>query len=94
MKNDGKLLEPSQFVEEIRQPLDIKPVTIRLNDDEKTRFASLRFGIIQKPVLEQVEKDYISRLLQNFAMNRNCFEQLPRLPAEVLLQQPDPGAIG
>jgi len=69
MKNDGKLLEPSQFVEEIRLPLDLKPEIIRLTEEEKTNFASLRFGIVQKPVLEQVEKDYINRLLEKFIMN-------------------------
>jgi DNA helicase II / ATP-dependent DNA helicase PcrA len=69
MKNDGKLLEPSQFVEEIRLPLGLEPEEIRLSEDEKTSFASLRFGIIQKPVLEKVEKDYINRLLDKFIMN-------------------------
>ena len=69
MKNDGKLLEPSQFVEEIRLPLDLKPTILRLSEEEKTLFGSLRFGIIQKPVLEQVSKDYINHLLEKFVMN-------------------------
>ena len=69
MKNDGSLLEPSQFAEEIRQPLQLKTEEIRLSENEKLLFSSLRFGITQKPVLEKAEKDYISRLLQNFAMN-------------------------
>jgi DNA helicase II / ATP-dependent DNA helicase PcrA len=69
MKNDGKLLEPSQFTEELRQPLKLEPEVIRLSEDEKILYASLRFGIIQKPVLEQVEKDYINRLLEKFVMN-------------------------
>ena len=69
MKNDGKLLEPSQFAEEIRQPLQLQTETIGLAEEEKLFFSSLRFGMIQKPVLLQAEKDYISRLLQNFAMN-------------------------
>jgi DNA helicase II / ATP-dependent DNA helicase PcrA len=69
MKNDGKLLEPSQFIEELREPLQAEPQTVRLTDDEKTLFASLRFGIIQKPVLQQAETDYINRLLDKFVMN-------------------------
>lgn len=69
MKNDGKLLEPSQFLEEIKEPLTLIPDKIRLNDDEKTFFSALRFGVIQKPVLEQAEKDYINRLLEKFVMN-------------------------
>jgi DNA helicase-2/ATP-dependent DNA helicase PcrA len=69
MKNDGKLLEPSQFVEEIKAPLDLQPETIRLSEADKLLYTALRFGIIQKPVLAQAEKDYIDRLLQNFVMN-------------------------
>jgi DNA helicase II / ATP-dependent DNA helicase PcrA len=69
MKNDGKLLEPSQFAEEIRQPLHIEPEEIVLDDKEKLSFSALRFGIVQKPVLEQADKDYTDRLLQNFVMN-------------------------
>lgn len=69
MKNDGKLLEPSQFVEELKEPLEIKEKKILLTDDEKTEFAALRFGIIQKPILELAEKDYINRLLEKFVMN-------------------------
>lgn len=69
MKNDGKLLEPSQFVEELRQPLDLTPQIIRLTEEDKLLFSSLRFGIVKKPVLEQGEKDFINRLLEKFVMN-------------------------
>lgn len=69
MKNDGKLLEPSQFVEEFRQPLHIEPVITPLTPEEKLLYSSLRFGIVQKPVLAQMEKDYISRLLEKFVMS-------------------------
>lgn len=69
MKNDGKLMEPSQFIEELREPLQIEPQPVRLTEEEKTVFASLRFGIIQKPVLQQAETDYINRLLEKFVMN-------------------------
>jgi DNA helicase II / ATP-dependent DNA helicase PcrA len=69
MKNDGKSLEPSQFAEEIRQQLNIEPEEIILSDNEKLIFSALRFGIVQKPVLQQAEKDYTDQLLQNFVMN-------------------------
>lgn len=69
MKNDGKLLEPSQFVEETRQPLQLEPKKIRLSEEDRTLFASLRFGLIQKPELEKAEKEYIDRLLEKFVMN-------------------------
>ena len=69
MKNDGKLVEPSQFVEELKEPLHLEAEKILVTDVEKTEFAALRFGIIQKPVLEKAEKDYINRLLEKFVMN-------------------------
>jgi DNA helicase-2/ATP-dependent DNA helicase PcrA len=69
MKNDGNLLEPSRFTEEIKQALGTKAVTIRLSDEEKFRFNALRFGVVQKPVLADAENEYISRLLQHFSMN-------------------------
>jgi DNA helicase II / ATP-dependent DNA helicase PcrA len=69
MKNDGKLLEPSQFLEELKEPLALVPEKISLTEEDKTFFAALRFGIIQKPVLEKVEVDYINRLLEKFVMN-------------------------
>ncbi len=69
MKNDGKLLEQSQFAEEIKQTLQLVPQQIKLSDYDKTRFAALRFGIIQKPELEKAEKAFINRLLEKFVMN-------------------------
>lgn len=68
-RNDGKELIPSQFVEEIRQPMKLETGNIILSDEEKFYFNSLRFGIIQKPVMQQVEKDYIDGLLKTFVMN-------------------------
>jgi DNA helicase-2/ATP-dependent DNA helicase PcrA len=69
MKNDGKLLEQSQFVEEMKQALGLIPKQVKLSEEEKTVFAALRFGIIQKPELEKAEKEFIDRLLEKFVMN-------------------------
>jgi len=69
MQNDGKLLEPSQFVEEFREALHLEASSVVLTEEEKLHFSALRFGIVQKPVLEQAEKDFIDRLLEKFVMN-------------------------
>ncbi len=69
MKNDGKELMASMFLEEIRSALDIKEELIELNDAEKLEFQALRFGIIEKPVLARAEKSYIDGLLAKFVMN-------------------------
>ena len=69
MKNDGALMEPSQFIEEMRLPMELPVNEIILEDEQKNLYAALRFGIVQKPVLQQAEKDYTERLLSNFVMN-------------------------
>ncbi len=69
MKNDGKELMPSGFVEDIRLALNLEAEHITLDDEAKFRFQSLRFGLIRKPILEKAEKDYIDGILSTFAMN-------------------------
>jgi DNA helicase-2/ATP-dependent DNA helicase PcrA len=69
LTNEGKELIPSQFVEEIRQPMELDVENIILPEAKKFEFAKLRFGIIQKPVLQEAEKEYIKGLLKNFVMN-------------------------
>jgi DNA helicase-2/ATP-dependent DNA helicase PcrA len=69
MKNDGTALEASQFVEEIKQVPGLTEEKIQLTNDDKLRFSALRFGMVQKPVLERAEKEHLDRLLKNFTMN-------------------------
>ena len=69
MKNDGKELIPSGFVEDIRLALNLETEFVTLDDEMKFRFQSLRFGLIRKPVLQQAEKDYIDGILSTFVMN-------------------------
>jgi DNA helicase II / ATP-dependent DNA helicase PcrA len=69
MKNDGKELMPSMFLEEIRSAMDLKEDAVLLDDETRLKYQSLRFGIISKPVLKQAEKSYIDGLLARFVMN-------------------------
>lgn len=69
MRNDGKELIPSVFVEDIRHPLELESELIVLDDDIKFRFQSLRFGLLRRPVLQQAEKEYIDGILSGFVMN-------------------------
>jgi len=69
MTNEGKPMEPSQFVEEFRSTLQIEASPVLLTEEEKIHFSSLRFGIIKKPVLAQFENDFITRQLEKFVMN-------------------------
>jgi DNA helicase II / ATP-dependent DNA helicase PcrA len=67
--NDGKMLEPSQFLEEVRLPLALDTRNQSLTDEMSLRYGALRFGMVQKPEIEKAEKAYISGLLENFVMN-------------------------
>jgi DNA helicase-2/ATP-dependent DNA helicase PcrA len=69
MKNDGKDLMPSMFLEEIKTALSLEEDLTELADELKFKYQALRFGIIEKPVIAQVEKDYIDGLLSKFVMN-------------------------
>ena len=68
-KNDGKLMEPSQFVEEFRQPTGLEAQRITLGEEDVFTYSTLRFGVIQKPVLQKAEEDYINTLLSRFTLN-------------------------
>ncbi len=69
MKNEGRELMPSAFVEDIRLALDLESEQVILDEDTRFKFQSLRFGLIRKPVLKQAEKDYIDGILSSFVMN-------------------------
>ncbi|MFM7672427.1 MAG: ATP-dependent helicase [Bacteroidota bacterium] len=69
LKHNGHLLEPSQFFEEVKRTMDLKPLDIRLNSEEESRFAALRFGIIRRPVIDPAEQDWVDQQLRQFVMN-------------------------
>ena len=69
MKNDGKPVEPSQFMEEFKQALQLESNLIRLTEEEKLNYAALRFGVVKKPVLEEQEKEFVNRQLEKFVMS-------------------------
>ena len=68
-KDDGKALEPSMFIAEIKDSIDIKSVTVNLSDDVLSDFQVLIFTQLQMPEIDKLEEDLISRLLEKFTMN-------------------------
>jgi len=69
LKHNGNLLEPSQFFEELKSDLSIAPQEIRLSEEAESRFASLRFGLIRRPVIDPAEQDWVDQQLSQFVMN-------------------------
>jgi DNA helicase-2/ATP-dependent DNA helicase PcrA len=66
--NEGKSLEASRFIAEMNA-VDIVAQPIKLDDDTRLVYSTLRYGIVQKPELQKAERDFIEQLLSNFKMN-------------------------
>jgi DNA helicase-2/ATP-dependent DNA helicase PcrA len=81
-KNDGKELEPSMFLEEIReeQPIDIVPVV--LSPEALSEFTALLFGEAQAPEIEKIEESFIQPILEKFVMNVTALNNYLKCPLE------------
>jgi DNA helicase-2/ATP-dependent DNA helicase PcrA len=81
-KNDGKELEPSMFLEEIReeQPIDIVPVMI--SPEALSEFTALLFGEAQAPEIEKIEESFIQPILEKFVMNVTALNNYLKCPLE------------
>ncbi len=66
---DGKLLEPSMFIAEIQEVHPLTAETVVLNEATTFEFAMLAFEKILAPEIGQPEADFVTRLLDKFAMN-------------------------
>jgi DNA helicase-2/ATP-dependent DNA helicase PcrA len=80
--DDGKGLEPSQFIAEI---LDVHSVPIeKVTVDKETmmEFHALQFAEIAAPEIAKMEEDFISRILDAFVMNVTALNNYLRCPLE------------
>jgi DNA helicase-2/ATP-dependent DNA helicase PcrA len=67
-KNDGKEMEPSMFIAEIRQEHDIPVVSKTITEEEMAAFNLLQFTA-QAPEIQKSEDDFVTGLLEKFVMN-------------------------
>ncbi|MFP5040315.1 ATP-dependent helicase [Parasediminibacterium sp. JCM 36343] len=68
-KMDGKALEPSMFIAEIQEEHPLQAETVALGEAVVFEFNALVFDKILAPEIGQPEADFITRLLDGFAMN-------------------------
>jgi DNA helicase-2/ATP-dependent DNA helicase PcrA len=92
-KNDGKELEPSQFIAEIQEVHALPVQKVFVGDDVLAEFSILQFGESQQPEISKMEEDFVSNLLDKFVMNvtalsnylacplRFYFQNLVRVPS-------------
>ena len=80
MKNDGKDLEPSMFIAEIRDEHEIEIEPTYINEELITEFSALHFGENEAPEIEKMEEEFIGRALEKFTMSvtaLNCYLKCP-----------------
>jgi ATP-dependent DNA helicase UvrD/PcrA len=84
-RNDGKDLEPSIFLEEIKLlPVPLEKVV--LNEAMINDFIALQF-VESSPVhLQNIEIDFIDRLLENFVMNVTALNNYLKCPLQFYYQ--------
>lgn len=81
-KIDGKDLEPSMFLEEIKDDHTIPVETMILDDEVLSEFAALHFGDSEAPEIERMEEEFIARILDKFVMNVTALNNYLKCPLE------------
>ncbi len=81
-KNDGKALEPSMFIAEILDRHLLPAEKIFIDEEVLSEFHALHFGESEAPEIEQIEKDFIDRLLEKFVMNVTALNNYLKCPLE------------
>lgn len=81
-KNDGKEIEASMFVEEVKQAQDLATEKVFTDEPILTEFSVLQFMEEAIPEIEKLEADFVSRLLEKFVMNVTALNNYLKCPLE------------
>ncbi|MFL5809067.1 MAG: PD-(D/E)XK nuclease family protein, partial [Flavisolibacter sp.] len=81
-KNDGKELEPSMFVAELRDVIELPVENGHVPREVMDEFAVLSFADDKAPEIEKIEKDIITNLLDKFVMNVTALNNYLKCPLE------------
>ena len=81
-KDDGKELEPSMFIEEIRDELELPITKVEVAEDKMDDFAVLAFMNEKSPEIEKVEHEFIGIMLDRFVMNVTALNNYLKCPLE------------
>jgi DNA helicase II / ATP-dependent DNA helicase PcrA len=80
--NEGKPLEASRFISEMKGETDLQVSNEVIDDELKLKYSVLRYGLVQKPLIENAEKDFIDGLLANFKMNVSALNNFIECPVK------------
>jgi DNA helicase-2/ATP-dependent DNA helicase PcrA len=81
-KTDGKELEPSMFVAEIREEQEMPIQKVIITPEVMTDFQALHFSDTEAPEIEKIEKEFVDRLLEKFVMNVTALNNYLKCPLE------------
>ncbi len=81
-KNDHKELEPSMFIAEIQDKYPLNVENIQFSDNDIAEFEAVNFMTPQKPEIDRIETDFISRVLEKFVMNVTALNNYLKCPLE------------
>ena len=81
-KNDGKQAEPSMFIAEIQDAFALPTNTISINEDDKLDFALLQYNSTAKPLIENMEADFLAPILDKFVMNVTALNNYLKCPLQ------------
>lgn len=79
---DGKEIEPSMFIAEIREEHSLPFSSVNLDESTIAEFSILALEKEQKPEIEKIEADFITQLLDKFVMNVTALNNYLKCPLQ------------
>lgn len=77
---DGKEIEPSMFIAEIRNLHNLPIREINIKDEDLDEFSALMLSAETAPEIAQMEKDFVDGLLSKFVMNSTALNNYLKCP--------------
>ena len=81
-KNDGKEIEPSMFIAEIKEQHDIPVEKVFIDSGVLAEFQLVQFNTEIAPEIEKIETEFINALLDRFVMNVTALNNYLKCPLE------------
>jgi DNA helicase II / ATP-dependent DNA helicase PcrA len=81
-KDDGKELEPSMFIEEIKEELDLPVEQVIVDDEKMNEFSMLAFADERSPEIDRIEHEFVTGMLDRFVMNVTALNNYLKCPLE------------
>ena len=81
-QNDGREIEPSMFIAEMLEQEELPIEKVFVDEDVLAEFAALQFGEQIAPQIEEIEREFVNRLLERFVMNVTALNNYLKCPLE------------